>query len=111
MRFLVMFNLSIESLPVKPGEGDEDFHVVIEDSIHNVAGELEGEVERVWWTLGPYDLVALVSLPDEQQGTAFSVVLSKKLRVRTTSMVALESEEMRPVALNGPDAGPEPSNP
>ena len=48
----------------------------------------------IWWTIGPYDLVAVSEFPDEESATAFALALGAAGNVRTTTMRAFEASAM-----------------
>jgi uncharacterized protein with GYD domain len=56
--------------------------------------EIGGEFRELWWTIGPYDVVIVVDVPDHQALAAFSLTLAKKFQAQTTTMMALSTEEM-----------------
>jgi GYD domain-containing protein len=56
--------------------------------------ELRGRFERLYWTVGPYDLVAIIEAPDEESATAFLLEVGSWGNVRTTTLRAYDREEM-----------------
>ncbi len=63
-------------------------------------------IEQVYWTVGPYDLVAVVQAPDDESATAMLLELGTAGNLRTTTLRAYGSEEMsRIVERLGPAAG------
>jgi uncharacterized protein with GYD domain len=50
-----------------------------------------------YWTLGPYDVVAVSEAPDDETATAFALALSSQGNVRTTTMRAFDADEMRAI--------------
>ncbi len=78
-----------------------------DEGIRNVRGTLE-RTERVeqlaqkhgarlvqtYWTVGPYDIVAIAEAPDDESATAFLLELGSIGTVRTTTLRAYEREEM-----------------
>jgi uncharacterized protein with GYD domain len=58
------------------------------------AEKLGGKLTKLYWTLGAYDLVALLDFPDDETATAFALALSSQGNVRTTTMRAYEETEM-----------------
>ena len=78
-----------------------------DEGIRNVRGTLE-RTERVeqlaekhgaglvqtYWTVGPYDLVAIAEAPDDESATAFLLELGSGGNVRTTTLRAYNREEM-----------------
>jgi uncharacterized protein with GYD domain len=53
-----------------------------------------GSFESVTWTIGPYDLVATVSVPDEETGAAFNLQLASSGNLRSVTMRAFDEGEM-----------------
>ncbi len=78
-----------------------------DEGIRNVRGTLE-RTERVeqlaekhgagpvqtYWTVGPYDLVAIAEAPDDESATAFLLEVGSSGNVRTTTLRAYNREEM-----------------
>jgi uncharacterized protein with GYD domain len=50
--------------------------------------------QSLHWTVGPYDLVAIVDADDEESATAALLALGAQGNVRTTTMRAFTAEEM-----------------
>lgn len=48
----------------------------------------------IYWTIGPYDLVAVVEAPDDETATAALLQVGSTGNVRTTSMRAFGAEEV-----------------
>jgi len=53
-----------------------------------------GSFEAIYWTLGPYDLVAISDVPDEETGTAINLQLGATGNLRTLTMRAFDEDEM-----------------
>lgn len=51
-------------------------------------------MERLYWTVGPYDLVSIIEAPDEESISAFALELGASGSVRTNILRAYEREEM-----------------
>jgi uncharacterized protein with GYD domain len=51
-------------------------------------------IDRLYWTVGPYDLVGILEAPDEETVSAFALELGATGSVRTTMLRAYEREEM-----------------
>jgi uncharacterized protein with GYD domain len=49
---------------------------------------------QVYWTVGPYDIVAIGEAPDDESATAFALELGSAGNVRTTTLRAYNREEM-----------------
>ena len=61
-----------------------------------VAAKFGGTYE-IYWTIGPYDLVAISEFPDEESATAFALELGSQGNVRTTTLRAYNADEMRSI--------------
>src|SRR5512133_1826077 len=53
-----------------------------------------GSFESIAWTVGPYDLVSVVSVPDEETGAAFNLQLAAGGNLRSVTMRAFSEDEM-----------------
>jgi len=62
-----------------------------------LAGAYGGSLKEIYWTLGPYDIVAVSEAPDDESATAFALALGSQGNVRTTTMRAFDAEEMRAI--------------
>ncbi len=51
--------------------------------------------EQLYWTVGPYDIVAILEAPDDESATALLLELGSVGNVRTTTLRAYDREEMR----------------
>ena len=51
-------------------------------------------IERVYWTVGPYDIVTILEAPDDESVTAVMLELSSGGNLRTTTLPAYDREEM-----------------
>ncbi|WP_326652590.1 MULTISPECIES: GYD domain-containing protein [unclassified Streptomyces] len=58
------------------------------------AQRLGAEVLNIYWTVGPYDLVAVVEAPDDETATAALLQVGGVGNVRTTTLRAFGREEM-----------------
>ncbi|MFD7440106.1 GYD domain-containing protein [Streptomyces sp. NPDC059909] len=58
------------------------------------AQKLGAKLLNIYWTVGPYDLVAVVEAPDEETATAVLLQLGGVGNVRTTTLRAFDREEM-----------------
>ena len=58
-------------------------------------GEKYGvRLERLYWTVGPYDLVGILEAPDVESVSAFGLELGATGSVRTSLLRAYERDEM-----------------
>ena len=51
-------------------------------------------IEQVYWTVGPYDIVAILDAPDDESVTAVMLELSSGGNLRTTTLRAYDRDEM-----------------
>ncbi|MFS4093053.1 GYD domain-containing protein [Streptomyces sp. AF1A] len=56
--------------------------------------KLGAKLLTIYWTVGPYDLVAVVEAPDEETATAALLQLGGVGNVRSTTLRAFGREEM-----------------
>jgi uncharacterized protein with GYD domain len=56
-------------------------------------------IREVFWTLGPYDMVAICEAPDDIVGTALALSLGKLGNVRVMSLRAFSLSEMDEILL------------
>ena len=64
------------------------------DAFATAAEKLGAKVVHFYWTVGPYDAVALVEAPDEETATATSLQLSSLGNIRSTTLRAFGRPEM-----------------
>jgi uncharacterized protein with GYD domain len=62
-----------------------------------LAGKFGASLDKIYWTMGAYDVVGILSAPDDESATAFALALSSQGNVRTTTMRAFDADEMRAV--------------
>jgi uncharacterized protein with GYD domain len=53
-----------------------------------------GSFDAVAWTLGPYDLVGMATLPDDETAAAVTLQLAGAGKVRTQTMRGFDEHEM-----------------
>jgi uncharacterized protein with GYD domain len=51
-------------------------------------------IEKVYWTVGPYDIVTIVEAPDDESVTAMLLELGSGGNLRTTTLRAYDSDQM-----------------
>jgi uncharacterized protein with GYD domain len=61
-----------------------------------------GSLKEVYWTLGPYDIVAVSEAPDDETATAFALALGSQGNVRTLTMRAFDADEMLGIIAKTP---------
>ena len=64
------------------------------DAVKEAAKKLGVNMTQVYWTLGHYDLVAIIEAPDDKTATAFSLAVGMAGNIRTQTLRAFNREEM-----------------
>jgi uncharacterized protein with GYD domain len=64
------------------------------DASKALAAKYGGRMVSIWWTIGPYDLVAVSEFSDDESATAFALELGAAGNIRTTTMRAFGQDEM-----------------
>ena len=54
-----------------------------------------GQIDAIFWTVGPYDLVTVADFPDDETGTAVALQLASTGNLRSTTMRAFDEGEMK----------------
>ena len=67
------------------------------EAAKNLAESFGGSLREIYWTLGPYDIVAVSEAPDDESATAFALALGSQGNVRTLTMRAFDSGEMQAI--------------
>ena len=67
-----------------------------------LAGAFGGSLKEIYWTLGPFDIVAVSEAPDDENSTAFALALGSQGNVRTTTMRAFDADEMKGIIAKTP---------
>ncbi len=65
------------------------------DMANQLMAKFGGSLKEIYWTVGPYDLVAVSEVPDDESATAFALTLGAQGNLRTTTMRAFSGDEMR----------------
>jgi uncharacterized protein with GYD domain len=68
-----------------------------EQAARDLAEKMGGSLKDAYWTIGPYDLVAISEFPDDETATAYLYALAAGGKVRTTSLRAFNRDEMATV--------------
>ena len=78
------------------GQGIKSYKETLDraKAAEGVAASLGGSLKETYWTLGPYDVVAVSEFPDDETATAFLLRLGSQGAIRTTSMRAFTSDEV-----------------
>jgi uncharacterized protein with GYD domain len=59
------------------------------------AAEQLGGSLTVYWTVGPYDIVAMSEFPDDESATAFLLNIGSLGNIRTTTLRAYDESDMQ----------------
>jgi uncharacterized protein with GYD domain len=55
------------------------------------------KLEHVWWTQGGHDMVSVIDAPDEQAMVAYTLAVVRLGNLRTTTLRAWSTDEMREI--------------
>jgi uncharacterized protein with GYD domain len=59
-----------------------------------LAEKLGGHLVNIYWTQGPYDLVAIAEFPDEDSAQSFALALGSTGNVRSETLRAFSAQDM-----------------
>lgn len=65
------------------------------EAAQQLAAKFGAQLREVYWTVGPYDIVAVSEAPDDETATAFALTLGAQGNLRTTTLRAFDADEMR----------------
>ena len=72
------------------------------DAVKEVASKFGAEMTQIYWTLGKYDLVAVIEAPDEASATAFALVIASAGNIRMQTLRAFSMDEMSGILAKMP---------
>ncbi|OOG51940.1 GYD domain-containing protein [Polaromonas sp. C04] len=64
------------------------------DAVKEAAKKFGATMTQIYWTLGKYDLVAIIEAPDDASATAFALAIGAAGNVRMQSLRAYSRDEM-----------------
>jgi uncharacterized protein with GYD domain len=64
------------------------------DAVKEAAKKFGATMTQLYWTLGQYDLVAVIDAPDDASATAFSLAIASAGNVRMQTLRAFSRDEM-----------------
>jgi uncharacterized protein with GYD domain len=64
------------------------------ESVMALGKKVGATMTQVYWTLGKYDVVAIIEAPNDETATAFSIAIGSLGNVRTQTMRAFSKDEM-----------------
>jgi uncharacterized protein with GYD domain len=64
------------------------------DAVKEAAKKYGANMTQVYWTMGQYDLVAVIEAPNDEAMTAFALALGGAGNIRTQTLRAFGKDEM-----------------
>jgi uncharacterized protein with GYD domain len=64
------------------------------EAVQDAAKKFGANMTHIYWTLGHYDLVAIIEAPDDASATAFALAIGAAGNVRTQTLRAFSRDEM-----------------
>lgn len=64
------------------------------DAVQEAAKKFGAKMTQIYWTLGKYDLIAVIEAPDDESATAFSLAIAGAGNVRMQTLRAFSKDEM-----------------
>ena len=72
------------------------------DAVQAAAKKFGAKMTQIYWTLGQYDLVAIIEAPNDESATAFALAIGAAGNVRTQSLRAFSKDEMNAILAKLP---------
>ena len=72
------------------------------DAVRALAKSLGGEMNDLYLTMGPYDIVAISEFPDAEAAAKFALKLGSLGNIRTTTLQAFNEEQFRKIVSEIP---------
>lgn len=67
------------------------------EAARHLLGELGGSMTGIYLTMGTYDLVAIIELPDDQAAAQFALRVGAQGNIRTTTLRAFAESEYQAI--------------
>lgn len=64
------------------------------DAVKEAAKKFGASMPQLYWTLGKYDLVAIIEAPDDASATAFALAIAGEGNIRMQTLRAFSKDEM-----------------
>lgn len=64
------------------------------DAVREAATKFGASMPQLYWTLGKYDLVAIIEAPDDESATAFALAIAGAGNIRMQTLRAFNKDEM-----------------
>lgn len=72
------------------------------DAVQEAAKKFGASMPQLYWTLGKYDLVAIIEAPDDESATAFSLAIAAAGNIRIQTLRAFNKGEMNGILARMP---------
>lgn len=72
------------------------------DAVKEAAKKFGAEMTQIYWTLGNYDLVAIIEASDDASATAFALAIGAAGNIRTQTLRAFDRNEMNGILARLP---------
>lgn len=75
-------------------QGIRDFKKTVSraEAATELAARMGGQIQHIYWTVGPYDIITVADFPDDETGTAFLLALGSQGNLRTTTLRAYDAD-------------------
>lgn len=67
------------------------------DLARDLAKDLGGDLQQLYMTMGAYDLVAVLEMPDDEAAAKFALMSAKAGNIRTTTLKAFDETAYRKI--------------
>jgi uncharacterized protein with GYD domain len=67
------------------------------DAVKEAAKKFGATMPQIYWTMGPFDLVAVVEAPDDLSATAFALAIGIAGNIRGQTLRAFNKDEMNTI--------------
>ena len=64
------------------------------EAVQAAAQKFGAKMTQIYWTLGSYDVVAIIEAPDDASATAFALSIGAAGNIRTQTLRAFSKDEM-----------------
>jgi len=72
------------------------------DATAKLAESVGGKLVQLYWTVGPYDIVAIFEAPDDETAAAMQLTVGQRGAGRTTTLRAFGREEFERIIAKVP---------
>ena len=67
------------------------------DHANELAEKYGARIEQAYWTMGHYDVVAVIEAPDDESISAMMLDLTTEGNIRTTTLRAFDHDQMQAI--------------